>query len=118
MTTRVVRDPKVSGFVKRMYGDACQVCGVRLEIPGGLLSEGAQIQALGRPHFGPDVIENVLCLCPNHHTLFDGGGIYVSDDLKVHDHKGQVIGILVKHLKHPVALATSSPIARLRLPTP
>lgn len=36
-------------------------------------AEAAHIRALGSPHNGPDVIENVLCLCPNHHVLFDNG---------------------------------------------
>jgi len=102
VTTRVVRDTKVSRYVKQMYRDACQVCGVRLEIPGGAVSEGAHIRALGRPHSGPDTVDNLLCLCPNHHSLFDQGGIYVSDDLKVHDHRGVVIGALVKHAQHPI----------------
>ncbi len=102
VTTRVVRDTTVSRFVKRLYGDACQVCGVRLEIPGGALSEGAHIRALGRPHNGPDTIDNVLCLCPNHHTLFDGGGIYISDDLEVHDHQGSVIRVLKRDAGHPI----------------
>jgi predicted restriction endonuclease len=105
VTTRVVRDTKVSRFVKKLYGDACQVCGVRLEIPGGSLSEGAHVRALGRPHFGPDIIDNVLCLCPNHHTLFDEGGICVSDDLNVYDHQGHVIGTLAKHAKHAIDVA-------------
>jgi putative restriction endonuclease len=102
VTTRVVRDTRVSRYVKKLYGDACQVCGVRLEIPGGAVSEGAHVRALGRPHFGPDSVDNVLCLCPNHHTLFDEGGIYVGDDLRVHDHQGAIIGTLAKHAKHPI----------------
>jgi putative restriction endonuclease len=100
VTTRIVRDTKVSRYVKQLYRDACQVCGVRLEVPGGALSEGAHIRALGRPHSGPDVVGNLLCLCPNHHALFDQGGIYVSDDWKVHDHNGAVVGSLIKHAEH------------------
>ncbi|SFL37976.1 HNH endonuclease [Geodermatophilus ruber] len=105
VTTRVIRDTKVSVFIKKLYENACQVCGTRLEIPGGSVSEGAHIRALGRPHLGPDTVDNILCLCPNHHTLFDQGGIYVSDDLKVHDHHGAVIEVLTKHARHPIDLA-------------
>ena len=65
-------------------------------------AEGAHIRALGRPHSGPDTVDNVLCLCPNHHTLFDEGGIYVGDDLRVHDHRGAVIGKLTKRAQHPI----------------
>jgi putative restriction endonuclease len=104
VTTRVVRDTEVSRYVKRLYGDACQVCGERLEVPGGAISEGAHIRAVGRPHLGPDTVDNVLCLCPNHHSLFDAGGIYVGDDMTVYDHRGEVIGPLTRHANHGIDL--------------
>lgn len=104
VTTRIVRNTAVAIAVKKLYDDYCQVCDTRLEVPGGTLSEGAHIRALGRPHLGPDVPDNVLCLCPNHHALFDDGGIYITGDLKVHDFHGQVIGPLRKHGKHPISL--------------
>lgn len=104
VATRIVRSTAVSQAVKKLYDDYCQVCDVRLEVPGGAVSEGAHIRALGKPHNGPDVPGNVLCLCPNHHALFDEGGIFVTDDLKVHDHAGQVIGPLHKVGKHPIDL--------------
>lgn len=31
------------------------------------------IQPLGIPYNGPDVIGNILCLCPNHHAELDYG---------------------------------------------
>jgi putative restriction endonuclease len=102
--TRIVRDTKVSRGVKKLYEDRCQVCDLRLAIPGGSVSEGAHIQALGGVHQGPDVPENVLCLCPNHHTLFDEGGIYVADDLTVLDYEGQTVGVLTKHPKHAIGM--------------
>ena len=102
VTTRVVRDTRVSRYVKQLYADSCQVCGVTLEIPGGAVSEGAHIRAVGKPHSGPDTVDNVLCLCPNHHTLFDQGGIYIEDDFKVRDHRGALIGTLKKHAKHAI----------------
>ncbi|MBT6251913.1 MAG: hypothetical protein HOI84_01280, partial [Flavobacteriaceae bacterium] len=37
----------------------------------GPIAIGAHIKPLGRPHSGPDVKENLLCLCPNHHDQFD-----------------------------------------------
>lgn len=102
VTTRIVRSTAVSRAIKDLYKDNCQVCGLRLNIPGGSISEGAHIRALGKPHLGPDIPENVLCLCPNHHTLFDEGGIYVTDGLKVTDHQGQIIGPLTKHVRHNI----------------
>jgi putative restriction endonuclease len=69
-------------------------------IPNGKLAEGAHIRALGKPHNGPDSIENVLCLCPNHHSAFDLGGIWVSDDLSVFDFNGIEIGTISTNPKH------------------
>jgi putative restriction endonuclease len=59
------------------------MCGVRLEGNAGPYAEAAHIKPLGRPHNGPDVLENLLCLCPNHHVLFDYGGIAIADDFSV-----------------------------------
>lgn len=104
VVTRVVRSTIVSRAIKKLYKDCCQVCRIRLEIPGGSVSEGAHIRALGSPHNGPDTPDNVLCLCPNHHTLFDEGGIFITSGLKVKNHDGQIIGSLHLHAKHPVGL--------------
>lgn len=76
-TVRVIRDTKVSRHVKTLHLNECQVCGAVLEVPGGRYSEAAHIRPPGRPHNGPDVVDNVLCLCPNHHVLFDRGSICV-----------------------------------------
>ncbi|MEW2076763.1 HNH endonuclease [Streptomyces sp. NPDC013433] len=40
----------------------------------------AHIRGLGRPHYGPDELQNLLCLCANCHVLFDGLEIYVDSD--------------------------------------
>lgn len=82
-TVRVIRDTNVSRYVKSLYENTCQICGTQLSVPGGTYSEGAHIRALGAPHLGPDVISNVLCLCPNHHLLFDRGSIRIRDDLSL-----------------------------------
>jgi len=69
---RFVRDTKTSLHIKRLYEFRCQICDVRLEIESGVFyAEGHHIQPLGREHNGPDVAKNILCLCPNHHALFD-----------------------------------------------
>jgi putative restriction endonuclease len=76
-----VRDTAVSRKVKELYEFHCQVCGNRLKCEGGFYAEGAHIRPLGAPHNGPDVISNILCLCPNDHVLFDYGAISIADDL-------------------------------------
>ncbi|GIJ50055.1 hypothetical protein Val02_69410 [Virgisporangium aliadipatigenens] len=76
---RIIRSSANARRVKELHDHRCQVCGLRLETPAGPYSEAAHIKPLGRPHDGPDVQGNILCLCPNHHVLLDSGAIYVDD---------------------------------------
>jgi hypothetical protein len=69
---RLVRGTAVTRWAKNLYDCTCQVCGARLETASGPYAEGAHIRPLGRPHSGPDVLENVLVLCPNDHVLSIG----------------------------------------------
>lgn len=78
--TRIARDTRISRMVKEHYGHQCQICGTTLQGPNGLYSESAHIQPLGKGHNGPDHSSNILCLCPNHHVLFDLGAFSVNDD--------------------------------------
>lgn len=82
---RIIRTTKIAREVKLWHDHRCQVCGLRLETATGPYAEAAHIQGLGRPHNGPDVHSNILCLCPNHHILFDAGAIVVEDDGTVLD---------------------------------
>src|SRR5262249_52335495 len=82
-TLRVVRNTAVATWVKEQHEHRCQVCGERLETAAGPYAEGAHIRPLGSPHDGPDVAENVLCFCPNHHVLFDLGAFSIADDLSL-----------------------------------
>ncbi|WP_420867184.1 HNH endonuclease [Arthrobacter nitrophenolicus] len=61
----------------------CQFCGIRLEVDAGAYAEGAHIRPLGGKHGGHDTTSNVLCLCPNDHVLFDKGGLYLDDELRI-----------------------------------
>jgi putative restriction endonuclease len=74
---RLVRSTAVANGVKQKHNFRCQFCSVQLLTPAGPYAEAAHIRALGKPHVGPDVTSNVLCLCPNHHVLFDVGAVYV-----------------------------------------
>ena len=82
-TLRIVRDTALSRAVKLAHGYRCQVCDVQLAVSSGFYAEAAHVQPLGAPHNGPDVSGNVLCLCPNHHVLFDKGAIWLDDQLTV-----------------------------------
>jgi DNA-directed RNA polymerase subunit F len=81
--SNLVRNSSIVKRVKDLYDQKCQVCGQLLNSPLGSISEAAHIQALGSPHFGPDEIGNILCLCPNHHKLLDNCGIFINSDLEV-----------------------------------
>jgi putative restriction endonuclease len=89
-TMRVVRNTALAQQVKEIHKHACQFCGVQLKTPTGLYAEGAHIKPLGAPHYGPDSADNILCLCPNHHVLFDAGAILIGDDLSLAGAPGNV----------------------------
>lgn len=108
---RLVRSTAVARQVKLLHGHACQVCGVVLQRADGPYAEAAHVRPLGRPHNGPDVAENVLCLCPNHHVLFDGGAFAVADDLSLIGLDGRLRvaaghTVAVEYLRYHRALMT------------
>lgn len=81
---RLVRDTAAAKRIKQLYEGECQMCGLRLVGPDGKsYSEGAHIRPLGKPHHGPDVEPNILCLCPNCHVRLDIGGVVVDEDWSV-----------------------------------
>ena len=79
---RIVRNVKFAEQIKELYNNTCQVCNVFLKTPtDGLgISVAAHIKGLGKPHNGPDIKENMLCLCPNHHAQFDSYSFYISPE--------------------------------------
>ena len=86
-----------------MYDNTCQVCKVFLKTPtqGVGISEAAHIKALGKPHNGPDIKANMICLCPNHHAQFDRYSFYIEPEtleiVGLDEFKGQSIIINKKH---------------------
>lgn len=76
---RIVRNSKVTQFIKALYDNRCQFCEIQLMTSSGGYSEGAHIRPLGGTHKGSDTPENILCLCANCHTLFDKGALYVEE---------------------------------------
>jgi len=87
IVTRLIRDSKESQWVKDLYDYQCQICETTIKIPLGKYAEGAHIHPVGRPHEGPDVRENILCLCPNCHVLFDKHALTILGDLTIKEAK-------------------------------
>lgn len=82
--TRRIRDTAMSRDLKKAYRQKCQICGASIPGDGNrFYSEGAHVRPLGRPHFGQDLRSNLLCLCPNHHTQLDIGGMVILEDWTV-----------------------------------
>jgi len=76
VTSRIIRDTALSVKVKAINSYKCQLCGLSLEMPAGKkYAEAHHIKPLGSPHGGPDIISNMICLCPNHHAELDYGAI-------------------------------------------
>ncbi|POB83319.1 YDG/SRA domain-containing protein [Vibrio vulnificus] len=94
---RIVRDTKKAQQIKELYAYQCQVCSTAIKTKKGLYAEGAHIKPVGKPHDGDDSIDNLLCLCPNHHVMFDKGTFSIADDLSL---IGDVEGTLTVHTKH------------------
>ncbi|WP_366515585.1 HNH endonuclease [Rheinheimera soli] len=80
---KIVRDYQRAINVKSWHGYQCQVCGLAIKTSAGLYSEAVHIQPLGEPHNGPDIEDNLLSLCPNHHVMFDNGVFSINDDLSL-----------------------------------
>lgn len=103
---RLKRNVKLSENIKEIYQFKCQVCNALLESPNGPIAIGAHIRPLGRPHDGPDTLDNMLCLCPNHHDQFDKLSFYVDpgslEIVGLRGFEGQKIS---KSPKHKIGLS-------------
>ncbi|MGI4884330.1 MAG: YDG/SRA domain-containing protein [Janthinobacterium lividum] len=96
---RIVRDTAISRRVKDLHDHRCQVCGVQLR-GAAPYAETAHIRPLGAPHHGPDALANALCLCANHHVLFDLGSFGIDDNLQLLGLPGR----LASQKKHVVGI--------------
>ena len=77
---RVTRNLLLAEWVKQTHDWTCQFCGTRLTTIAGPYAEAAHITPLGSPHHGPDMSDNLLCLCPNCHVRFDRLALHVAPD--------------------------------------
>ncbi|MGG3158441.1 HNH endonuclease [Priestia megaterium] len=98
------RDQSIVKQLKQLYNNECQVCFERIEVgKGQFYSEVHHIQPLGT-HNGPDISENMIVLCPNHHIMFDKGVIRINTlEKKVyHYNKNHVLNGREINLRHNI----------------
>lgn len=73
-TYRILRDTEIARRVKMMHDYRCQICKHTIQLAdGSFYAEAHHIRPLGTPHDGPDLIGNIICVCPNHHAELDYG---------------------------------------------
>lgn len=71
-TYRILRDTARSLKIKEAQQYKCQLCSHRIKLSNGRwYAEAHHVKPLGKPHDGPDIGENILCVCPNCHVLLD-----------------------------------------------
>lgn len=78
---RIVRDTRLSREIKELYDFTCQICWIKISVRNIKYAEAAHIKPLWKPHNWKDKSDNLLCLCPNHHVMFDKGMFAISDNL-------------------------------------
>ncbi|MCK5038676.1 MAG: HNH endonuclease [Thermoplasmata archaeon] len=87
MTNRIIRDTELVRKLKESYGWSCQICGKRILLPNGkYYTEGHHLRPLGGSYEGPDIAENIIILCPNHHAEFDLRSIAIDPETMIIEH--------------------------------
>lgn len=101
IVSRRIRDSALAREVKHLYDFQCQICSTAIQtFDGRAYAEGAHVRALGRPHLGRDQLANILCLCPNHHTQFDLGGLVLTDQMEAFETRTMTHVADLKFRKH------------------
>lgn len=94
---RIIRDTKIAHDIKKLYNCECQVCGITIATKSGRYAEGAHIRPLGKPHDGDDNSDNLICLCPNHHVMFDKGTFSILDNFNLIGNETGKLNVNAKH---------------------
>ena len=102
-----VTDKQLRDLVLNIHNYKCQFCknkyeyiNINLERVG--YAEGAHIKAKNPTIGGEDKLDNLLCLCPTCHKLFDLGALWMDDELTVRDIDGGIVYQLTESDEHPI----------------
>lgn len=80
---RLIRDSRLVQRLKIKFQNKCCVCGWICKIDHQVFySEAAHVRPLGFTHSGPDSQENIVILCPNHHTELDNGILSIDPETR------------------------------------
>jgi putative restriction endonuclease len=104
----LVRNSAFGNRVRKAYGYECAMCGL-----GAGTVAGAHIYPANAPG-SPDVTPNGVCLCANHHILYDAGDLWFGgNDMKI-----DISQSLIEKAKASKSLADflSGTSSKLRLP--
>jgi putative restriction endonuclease len=96
MTARLQRDSAFSRNVAVQYGGSCAVCAVQLSV-----TEGAHIIPV-HDNRSTDDVWNGICLCANHHRLYDNRILRITQDAVIQQNVDEVnvlreLGLLAGH---------------------
>ena len=84
---KVLRDSVIVKDLKNIYNDSCQICNKQINLRDSMYSEAHHLQPLGKKrHNGPDIKENLIILCPNHHAEFDFAAIALNPITLIIEH--------------------------------
>jgi 5-methylcytosine-specific restriction endonuclease McrA len=87
-TEEIVRDRQLVAQLKALHEHRCQLCGDRrLQGPDTGYAQVHHLTPLGEPHNGPDIPENMLVVCPNHHEDFEHGMVAVEPETREITHE-------------------------------
>lgn len=83
---RIIRNTTIVRELKDDYNHRCQLCGEkRQKASSEPYAEGHHLHPLGHSPPGLDARENIIVLCPNHHSDFDYGMVRIdTETLEVH----------------------------------
>lgn len=116
-STRFLRDRAPVEAIKELYQGRCQVCGYRIERPdGSWYADAHHLWPL--EHGGPDVIDNLVVVCPTHHKELDLGALRLdarTGNLRAqggvaHPHHGQALRVVDGHMIDPAYLVWASEV--------
>ena len=95
---RLKRDYDTIDKLKRVRDYRCQICGKTIpKKDGGFYIEAAHVKA--KKEKGPETVDNLLILCPNHHKEFDYG------DLKIIQHTKELIIFRLNGSEYNISLS-------------